>query len=50
MSRHNDTFNYTVEMNKRSSNYESILNSMQSVINNEIDTRVAWPNQDLFDE
>lgn len=50
MSRHNDTFNYTVVMNKRSSNYETILNSIQSVINNEIDTRVAWPDVDLFND
>ncbi|RRQ48652.1 class A beta-lactamase-related serine hydrolase [Maribacter algicola] len=50
MSRHNDTFNYTVLMNKRSTNYEAILNAVQSVINNEIDTRTKWPNVDLFEE
>ncbi|TLF44810.1 serine hydrolase domain-containing protein [Maribacter aurantiacus] len=50
MSRHNDTFNYTVVMNKRSTNYEAILNAVQSVINNEIDTRTEWPNVDLFTE
>ena len=48
MSRHNDTFNYTVVLNKRSTNYEAILNSIQSVINNEIDTRTEWPDLDLF--
>ncbi|KAA2217201.1 serine hydrolase domain-containing protein [Maribacter flavus] len=50
LSRHNDTFNYSVIMNKRSSNYETILNAVQSVINNEIDTRTTWPNVDLFTE
>ena len=50
LSRHNDNFNYAVVMNKRSTNYEAILNAVQSVINNEIDTRTAWPNVDLFTE
>lgn len=50
VSRYSDTFNYTVVMNKRSSNYETILNAIQSVVNNEISTRTAWPNVDLFDE
>ncbi|WP_430905260.1 serine hydrolase domain-containing protein [Maribacter flavus] len=50
LSRHNDTFNYSVIMNKRSSNYEAILNSIQSIINNEIDTRTKWPNVDLFND
>lgn len=50
LSRHNDTFNYSVIMNKRSSNYEAILNSVQSIINDEIDTRTAWPNVDLFED
>lgn len=49
MERYNDAYNYTVVMNKRSSNYDAILNRIQELIRAELSSRTTWPNENLFD-